>query len=255
MNIGGIEIGPDQPCRVIAEISNSHNGDLKTCLRLIRECAEAGADFVKFQCYTPDELVALRGDGPAPDPWGADGWSMHDLYTRAQTPHAWFPEIADHCRTRAMVPWFSSVFGSESLKLLESLDCPAYKISALDADTDFARTLIASNYDADGTTLVSVREAPQPNTMAATLYGVMALHCPEGYPQTEGYDPDIAPGFSYHGTVWQTVWNAAIKGAQLVEVHVQLDDEPSELEAGVSLTVSQLRTLCKAVKIVPRRTK
>jgi hypothetical protein len=34
----------------------------------------------------------------------------------------------------------------------------------------------------------------------------------------------------------------------MIEVHVQLDDIPSELEANVSLTISQLRQLCEAAK-------
>ena len=76
-------------------------------------------------------IVALRGDGPAPDPWGRQGWTMRQLYEKAQTPHAWFPALVEHCK-RIGLPWFSSVFGPESLQLLEALDCPAYKIARLD---------------------------------------------------------------------------------------------------------------------------
>lgn len=233
MNIAGVEIGPDQPCRIVAEISNNHNGELSTCLRLIRECAEAGADFVKFQCYTPDELVALRGDGPAPDPWGSEGWTMVDLYEKAQTPHAWFPNIVAYCESLG-IPWFSSVFGDDSLRLLEDLDCPAYKISALDNDSEFAGDMACISRPL----LASVR-ADDPVSPEDFW-----LHCPEGYPQTEGYDRDVGPGFSYHGDSWREPRAAIANGCQLVEVHVQLDDDPSELEAGVSLTVSQLKQLC-----------
>jgi hypothetical protein len=34
----------------------------------------------------------------------------------------------------------------------------------------------------------------------------------------------------------------------MIEVHVQLDNEPSVLDAHSSLTVSQLRVLCEAAK-------
>ena len=163
MNISGVEIGPDQPCRIVAEISNNHNGELSTCLRLIRECAEAGADFVKFQCYTPDELVALRGDGPAPEPWGSEGWTMVDLYEKAQTPHAWFPNVVAYCESLG-IPWFSSVFGDDSLRLLEDLDCPAYKISALDNETEFA-----GGMEIDRPLLMSVRGDENLTTAAADL--------------------------------------------------------------------------------------
>ncbi len=38
------------------------------------------------------------------------------------------------------------------------------------------------------------------------------------------------------------------RGAKIVEVHVQLDDEPSELEANVSLNISDLVDLVGAKK-------
>jgi|TARA_R110000824_G_scaffold401687_1_gene613618 N-acetylneuraminate synthase len=235
MNIAGVDIGPDQPCRIVAEISNNHNGELSTCLRLIRECAEAGADFVKFQCYTPDELVILRGGGPAPEPWGSEGWTMRDLYKKAQTPHNWFPDIVAYCESLG-IPWFSSVFGDESMRLLESLDCPAYKISALDNATEFAGDMACTSKPL----LMSLRGHENLTTDSADFF----LDCPEGYPQTEGYDRDFGPGFSYHGNSWREPRAAIANGCELIEVHVQLDDCPSELEAGVSLTVGQLKRLC-----------
>jgi sialic acid synthase SpsE len=112
VNIAGVEIGSGHPCRFVAELSNNHNGDRDRCGRLIDAAKAAGADFVKFQCYTPDELVALRGDGPAPAPW--NDRTMRDLYTQAQTPLDWFPKIKAHCE-RVGIPWFSSVFGPTSL--------------------------------------------------------------------------------------------------------------------------------------------
>lgn len=249
MNIAGVEVGPDQPCRVVAEISNNHNGKLENAIRLIDGAAAAGADFVKFQAYTPDELVRLRGDGPAPEPWGSEGWSMRDLYEKAQTPHEWFPEMVAECESVG-VPWFSSVFGGLSLGLLKRLGCPAYKIAALDVDTEFA-LFAQSDWGNEG----------RPPIIASSRNGRipwadLTLYCPPGYPQewesllvdatvagvhlTDGTD-----GVSYHGTDVNAA-KMLTTGQQMLEVHVQLDDVPSELEANVSLTVSDLRMLCEA---------
>jgi sialic acid synthase SpsE len=241
VNIAGVEIGPGQPCRTIAEISNNHNGSLDRALRLIEAAEEAGADFVKFQAYTPDELVALRGDGPAPSQWGEQGWTMRDLYTKAQTPHKWFPALVDTAR-QVGIPWFSSVFGLDSLAMLEGLGCPAYKIASLDRD---ARWLLGAVWETGKPTLFS---SPSP------LYtpGWLNIFCPPGYPQTRfgftnplGYD-----GFSYHGVDPQVPMIAVALGAHVIEAHFQLDAEPSELEANISLGQTQWATMVSEIRKV-----
>lgn len=238
--ISGVAIGEGQPCRVICEVSNNHNGRFENAVRLIEEGARAGADFIKLQCYTPSELVALRGDGPAPSPWGDDGTTMRQLYERAQTPHDWFCDLVDKC-AEVGVPWFSSVFGLDSLNLLAYLKCPAYKVAALDVGSDFARLLGAMGSRAP--IIASSRGERIP-------WADLTLYCPPGYPQgpINAGKAVALDGLSYHGTRWEVPAFAAASGARMVEVHVQLDDTPSELEANVSLTVSQLRQLCQAVK-------
>lgn len=254
--IAGVSIGPGHPCRVIAEVSNNHNGSLALAKRLIREAAEAGVDFVKFQCFRPDELVALRGDGPAPDPWGSEGWTMRRLYDKAQTPHEWFPELVAECEA-VSVPWFASVFGLDSLALLERLGCPAYKIAALDQTDAVPSMLVGHPFGTVG----GPRIIASTHGSTRVRWADLTLQCPPGYPQEFGsgqamtwaaFLVSLADGFSYHGTSVETVTRIAnAGGASLIECHVQLDDVPSELEANVSLTISQLRELCGALRTVP----
>lgn len=237
--IAGVTIGEGRT-RLVAEIGNGHNGDLDRCLRLVQAAHDAGADLVKFQAYTPAELVLLRGDGPAPDPWGSQGWTMASLYAKAQTPLKWFPRIATYCADHG-IPWFSSVFGAGSLALLEALDCPAYKLAAL----DYGKRKLHAAVVATGKPVI--RSCSHVNAPQACD---VALWCPPGYPQEpvglagrfRRYD-----GFSYHGTDPVVPLLAAAHGARVLEVHVQLDDEPSELEPNVSLTVRQLGWLASAL--------
>jgi len=228
---------------IVAEISNAHNGAFERALRLIGAVEEAGADWIKFQCYTPDELVQLRGNGQAPEPWGSQGFTMYDLYTRAQTPHSWFPHLVAKCDDIGL-PWFSSVFGLDSLALLEGLGCPVYKLASLDRErADFRASVIATGKPI-------IQSSPEP----MNLRGVTQLYCPPGYPQYPEMPDyralcgamDVFDGFSYHGVDWTVPLYAVAWGAKIVEVHVQLDDEPSELERGVSLTISQLKELVEA---------
>jgi N-acetylneuraminate synthase len=235
---------------IVAEVSNAHNGSKDRALRILDEIREAGADWVKFQCYTPAELVALRGNGPAPEPWGTNGWTMYDLYTKAQTPHAWFPDLVAYCDDIGL-PWFSSVFGPDSLKLMEDLGCPTYKIASLDrSQHGFIDTVI-------GTRKPLIQSFPAyPDLFDVNRHDNFHnkwIYCPPGYPQTIHPRPlcdaldDWADGLSFHGTDW---WIPAFafqhKFCDIVEVHVQLDDEPSELEENVSLKMSDLAKLVEA---------
>ena len=239
--VAGLEVGTGHPTRFVAEISNNHNRSIDRAFRLIEAAKNAGADFVKFQCYTPDELVTLRGDGPAPDPWGSDGWSMRDLYEQAQTPHAWFPELVA-CAESFGIPWFSSVFGRRSLELLESLGCPCYKIAALDSGSVALHNLVR----ATGKPTITSTRVFDPR------YGPQ-LYCPPGYPQTDIRLRNLRNGFlgfSYHGTETSVPFTAALVGASLIEIHLELEAERSELESDVSLTEVQLSECIGAVRRV-----
>lgn len=245
--IGGVSIGPATPCRFVAEISNNHNGSLELARRLVDAVIDAGADFVKFQAYTPSELVHLRGDGPAPQPWGSQGWTMRTLYEQAMTPFAWFPELFAMVRERGAVP-FASVFGIESLNLLTELDAPALKIAKLD---NHHRGLFYWASRAGKAVLVSSNEErvfhPDPR--------IQFLYCPGGYPcaREDVHLPDEFASVGYLGLSSHCLdpdlpVEAVERGARLIEMHVMLDEVPSALEANVSLTVSQFAAMVDRVR-------
>ena len=41
----------------IAEIGVNHEGSIARCKKIIKQAKEAGADVVKFQCFTPEKYV------------------------------------------------------------------------------------------------------------------------------------------------------------------------------------------------------
>ena len=50
-------IGPGQPAFIVAEMSSNHNQDLERAKRIIDAAAQAGADAIKVQTYTPDTIT------------------------------------------------------------------------------------------------------------------------------------------------------------------------------------------------------
>jgi sialic acid synthase SpsE len=241
--IDNVAIGAGFPCRFVAELSNNHNGDCAQAVDLLDAAKAAGADFAKVQCYTPDELVALRGDGPAPEPWGSQGWTMHALYEHAMTPRDFFEVLFLHA-DRIQLPLFASVFGEESLQLMEDLDCPAYKMARLDNRS----TTLYNALKRTGKPVI-VSGSGDDTNKASVLFADLRLYCPPGYPQAA----DVAwpktftgapwDGISYHGTDPSVGCAAVAHGARLVEAHLQLSDRPSRLESAVSLTPHQFSAM------------
>jgi sialic acid synthase SpsE len=250
VNIGNVEIGNGNPCRFIAEVSCNHNGKLALAHTLIDRAKESQADFVKFQCYLPSELVELRGDGPAPEPWGSEGWTMKSLYEKAATPHSWFPELFQHARDIGIVP-FSSVFGLESLVVLEKCACPAYKIARLD---NKKYDLIQAATSRRKPVIVSSSEYPERGMM---YRADMTLYCPPNYP-TERKDVRLPvfnyttefSGLSSHCLDGDLPVAAVARGCQIIEMHFQDSDEPSELERNVSLYPVEFADMVQRVREV-----
>jgi len=259
LTIGGVGIGGDNPCRFVAEIGANHNGSLATAHRLIEAAHHTGAEFVKLQAYTLPEILGLRGDGPAPEPWARFG-TLRQLYERAITPLAWLPELFQHARDIGMVP-FASVFGLESLAALEALDCPAYKIAAYDVSTESLRRAIAI---AAGRQLVV--STPGVDPFGHYGDGVCVLYCPPGYPTMaqnvalplfaeldhELDQPAAHIGLSSHCLDPFLPIAAVARGCKLIEMHLQHVDKPAELDGSFSLTADQFGQMVQSVRQTER---
>ena len=114
---------------IVAEISGNHAGSLDNAIALIEAAKSAGADAVKFQCFSPERQAVKRN---RPEVLAlAGGVPLIDLYRRVWTPWMWFPTLIETARKRG-IAWFSSVFDPKDVEFLEHFGCPRYKISAFE---------------------------------------------------------------------------------------------------------------------------
>jgi len=117
-----------KPPFIIAEVSANHLGDIRRALWLINHAMEAGADAVKFQTFTPEQMVDADKIIEA-GPWA--GRKAIELYREAHTPREWHERLFKHARELGITP-MSSVFHPDDVDFLETLDCPIYKISSFE---------------------------------------------------------------------------------------------------------------------------
>ncbi len=119
---------------IIAEMSGNHNKSLDKAIEIVDAAAEAGADAIKLQTYTPDTITIDHNEGlffiDDPDSlWY--GKNLYELYESAYTPWEWHEKIFERARSKGLIP-FSSPFDNSAVDFLETLNVPVYKIASFE---------------------------------------------------------------------------------------------------------------------------
>lgn len=249
-------MGPGEPALLVAEAGFNHNGSLELALDLIDAAAEAGADAVKLQTYTPD-TITIDHDGPG---FRIDGglWAgrtLHDLYGEAQTPYEWHDALFAHARAHGLIV-FSSPFDHTAVDLLESLDAPAFKIASFEAiDLPLIRRAARSGrpliVSTGMTTEAEIAEALE---AAGGPARTALLHCVSAYPASFADAnlraiPMLAArfgcpvGLSDHTPGTAAAVAAVALGACIIEKHFTLARADGGPDSAFSLEPDELKRL------------
>ncbi|WP_051713036.1 pseudaminic acid synthase [Spirillospora albida] len=260
LEIGGHRVGPGHEPFIVAELSGNHNGDLGRALAIVDAVADAGAQAVKLQTYRPD-TITVDADGPAfrvgdgHRLWG--GETLHDLYERAQTPWEWHEPIFARARERGLAA-FSSPFDPSAVRLLESLDVPAYKIASSElVDLPLIRLTAATGKPLIVSTGMATAAEIDAAVRAAREAGceqLAVLGCTAAYPASPQDGnlralPLLADlfgtvvGYSDHTPGVGVAVAAVALGASLVEKHVTLARADGGVDAEFSLEPHEVAAL------------
>ncbi len=268
ITVNGRKIGSGEPVYVIAEMSCNHNQSYDQAVKIVEAAAEAGADAVKLQTYTPD-TITLRSDKEFFRVGGGtlwDGQTLYDLYRQAYTPWDWQPKLKALADSLGM-DLFSSAFDSSAVDFLEEMKVPAHKVASFELVDiplieKMARTgkpLIMSTGMA---TLGEIEEAVEAARKAGASE-IALLKCSSAYPappETMNLRaiPRLAElfhvpvGLSDH-TLGISVPVAAVSlGACIVEKHFTLSRSLPGPDSLFSLEPTEFKAMVEAIRTVEK---
>jgi pseudaminic acid synthase len=262
--LGGRPVGPGHPVYVIAEISANHHQELERAQALVRAAAEAGADAVKLQTYTPDTLTIDCDAEPFRITGGTlwDGRTLYDLYAEAYTPWEWHEPLVAEARDAGM-DCLSTPFDAEAVRLLDELGLPALKIASFElVDLELIATAAATGRPlimSTGMAGVAEIDAAVATARASGDGGVVLLRCNSAYPAPPAEMdlrtiPDMVRrwdcpvGLSDHTLGTAAAVAAVALGACVVEKHVTLSRAEPGPDSAFSLEPAELASLVRDLR-------
>jgi len=256
-------IGPGEPCLIVAEVSQSHDGSLGMAHAFIDAIANAGADAVKFQTH-----IAAAESTPA-EPWrikfSPQDSTRYDYWKRMEFTEEQWHGLKQHAETRGLV-FLSSAFSIEAVELLTRVGVAAWKV----ASGEVNNTILLERIAATGLPiLLSTGMSPVSEIDAAAEWikarGVplTVLQCTTAYPcPPERMGLNLIPffrerygcavGLSDHSATIYAGLAAAALGIQMLEVHVALSREMFGPDVPASVTTADLRQLVEGIRFIEK---
>ncbi|MCT4665384.1 MAG: pseudaminic acid synthase [Flavobacteriales bacterium] len=249
---------------IIAELSANHGGDISIVKKTIQAAKDIGADAIKLQTYKADTMTL---DSKKEDfmikgtIW--EGRNLHDLYDEAHLPWEWHKEIFEYSKEIG-IDCFSSPFDKTAVDLLETLNCPIYKIASFEiTDIPLIKYIASKGKPIIMSTGIAEYEDIKLAIETCRNTGnedITILKCTSSYPapieeanmllmQQFKKDFGVKIGLSDHtmGTTLPVV--ATALGASVIEKHFILDKSIGGPDASFSLDVKEFEEMIQAVRL------
>ena len=262
------EIGDNNPTFIIAELSANHMNDFDIAVKTIEAMAEAGADAVKFQTFTPDTITIDCDNEYFQIKQGTvwDGQVLHELYEDAYMPWEWQPKLKKIAEDLGLIA-FSSPFDKTSVDFLEDMNVPSYKIASFEITDIPLIEYVASKGKpiiiSTGIASFEDIELTIQTCLDAGNNQVALLKCTSSYPapldeinlntipdMIEKFDCII--GLSDH-TLGGDVSTAAVAlGANIIEKHFILDRKMGGPDSEFSMEPHEFKQMVDSIRNVEK---
>tara|TARA_A100001388_G_C28769622_1_gene503012 strand:- start:1910 stop:2926 length:1017 start_codon:yes stop_codon:yes gene_type:complete len=249
---------------IIAEISGNHNGSIDRAKELVKLAKENGADCVKIQTYTPDTMTIKSNKDDFLIKGGLwDGYNLWDLYDWAQTPFEWQKELFEYANSIG-ITMISTPFDESAVDLLESLNCPFYKVASFElTDLPLIKYIAQTKKPIILSTGMANEKEIKEAIDTIIQYGsgdFILLHCVSGYPTpVEEINLDTIKllkkkfkceiGLSDHTLGNTSAILSIALGAKVIEKHFTFDRSEGGPDAEFSMEPHELKDLSENISL------
>lgn len=260
-SIAGRPVGGGHKPYIMAEVAQSHDGNLNFAHAFIDEAAAAGADAIKFQTH-----IAAAETTPA-EPWRVRfsriDASRYDYWRRMEFTEDQWRELAAHAAARGLA-FISTPFSLEAVDLLERVGMPLWKVASGEVTNlpllrrvgaTGAPVLLSSGMSGWSELDQAVEAVRSTGADFAVLQCTSAYPCP---PERTGLNVlaelarryDCPVGLSDHsGAIYSSLAAVAL-GASILEVHVTFHKAMFGPDVPASVTFEDLRRLVEGGDVI-----
>ncbi|XP_048014788.1 sialic acid synthase-like [Megalobrama amblycephala] len=260
----GRKIGGSNPCFIIAEIGQNHQGDIEIAKKMIRMAKDCGADCAKFQKSEIEHRFtkqALERPYTSPHAWGPTyGAHKHHL----EFSHQQYRELQQYA-SEVGIFFTASGMDEMAVEFLHEINVPFFKVASADTNNipylektaKKGRPMVISSGMQSMETMRCVYQTVKKHNPNFTF-----LQCTSAYPlplehvnlslipEFQKDFPDIPIGYSGHETGIHASVAAVALGAKVLERHVTLDKSWKGSDHSASLEPAELAELVKAIRTV-----
>jgi len=248
---------------IIGEIGINHNGDMDITRKLIDGAVEAGANAVKFQKRTIDNVYTQKFlDSPRESPWGTTQREQKEGLEFGKEEYA---EIDAYCKEKG-IEWFASAWDLDAQDFLHEFDLKHDKVaSAMITNVPLLEKIAAKGRH----TFISTGMHTMDEIQAAVDIFRKAdcpfelMHCVSTYPMAdedanlrvmgtlaEKFDCNV--GWSGHEVGLTVSVAAAALGATSIERHITLDRAMYGSDQAASVEMGGFIRLCRMIRTVEK---
>tara|TARA_B100000963_G_scaffold24938_1_gene18678 strand:- start:1917 stop:2786 length:870 start_codon:yes stop_codon:yes gene_type:complete len=259
INIGNFQISRNSDVFFIAEIGINHNGSLENVEKLVKECKEAGANAVKFQKRTINEVYTKAElEKPRESVFGK---TNGDLKRGLEFSYEDYHKIDNICKSQNII-WFASCWDEESVNFIDKFEVPCYKIaSASLTDKKLLEFTKSKNRPILLSSGMSTLDEIDKAINVLDKDKLVLMHSTSSYPcKTEELNlnvikffkdkyQEIPIGYSGHEVGLSTTLCAAALGATVIERHVTLDRSMWGSDQSASIEIHGLKNLIRDIRV------